>query len=219
MLTTSPSLTADVIAGCVPYVRARIEATAGDYTSALRDTQAFLTAQKTADFYLTITSRAVKQAAVCEILLGRPESALRTIQWLDQFDFVGSNTDDVQALSYLALGDLVAAERHVRVHAARAMTGRLLGETCDSAALLAALADAEGNGSVARKLVLQMGMGQEAAMIIYSNHLAAKLGIAAEHTERRRLAMGYHAGSAEGPSGSRMATAVVRNEVRRRGWD
>jgi hypothetical protein len=85
--------------------------------------------------------------------------------------------------------------------------------------LLAALADAEGDGSVARELVLRMGMGQEAAMIIYSNHLAAKLGIAAEHTERQRLAMGYQAGSAEGPSGSRMALAAVRKEIRRRGWD
>jgi predicted ATPase len=219
VLTTSPSVTADVVAGCLPYVRARIEAAGGDYVAALLDTQAYLTAQETADFYMTTTSRAMKQAAVFEILLGRPESALRTVEWFDQFDFVGSNTDDVKALSYLGLGDLVAAERHVRAHAARAMTGRLLGETCDSAALLAALADAEGNSSVARELVLQMGMGQEAAIIVHSNHLAAKLGIAAEHTERRYLAMGYDARSAEGPSGSRTATTAVRNELRRRGWD
>jgi predicted ATPase len=217
-LTTNPSLTANV-AGYVPYIRARIEATAGDYASALRDTHAFLAAQTTADFYSIIAARAVKHAAVCEILLGRPESALQTIEWLDQFDFIGSNTDDVQALTYLALGEIVAAERHIRVHAARAVTGRLLGETCDGAVLLAALADAEGDGSVARELVLRMGMGQEAAMIIYSNHFAAKLGIAVEHGERQRRAMEYHAGSAEGPSGSRMALAAVRDEVRRRGWD
>jgi predicted ATPase len=219
VLATEPSVTASVVAGHIPYVRARIEATAGDFASALRDTQAFLTAQSTADFYSTTTPRAIKHAAVCEILLGQPESALRTIEWLDQFDFIRSSTDDVQALTYLALGDIDAAERHIRVHAARAITGRLLGETCDSALLLAALADAEGDRSLARDLVLQMGMGQEAAMIIYSNQFADKLGISVEHAERQGLAMAYHAGSIEGPSGSRMALAAVRNEVRRRGWD
>jgi hypothetical protein len=219
VLRTSPSLTADIVAGYVPWIRARISANAGDYASSLDDSEAWLAVQKATDFFSTGATRAVKHAAVCQILLDQPQAALRTMEWLEQFNFVGSNTDDIQALSHLALGELTQAERHVRVHAARAMTGRLVGEACDSALLLAALANAEGNDAIARELVLQMGMGQEPAMIVYSNHLASELGITDEHAQRQRFAMGYHSGSVEGPSGSRMAMTAVRDEIRRRGWD
>ena len=72
-------------------------------------------------------------AAACQVLLGGPVAALRTIRWLDQFDFVGANSDDIQALAQVALGDIAQAERYVRVHAARAIAGSLIGELCDTA--------------------------------------------------------------------------------------
>jgi hypothetical protein len=62
-------------------------------------------------------------------------------------------------------------------------------------------------------------MGQEPATIVYSNYLAARLGITIEHTRQQRLAMGYNARSSEGPAGSHLALAVVREELRRRGWN
>jgi hypothetical protein len=219
VLESSPSLTADIVAGYIPWIRARIAATAGEYESALRDTQAWLAIQAATDFYSTGAARATKHAAVCQILLGRPVEALCTIEWLDQFDFVGANSDDIQALSQLALDDVAGAENRVRVHAARAMTGRLVGEACDSALLLAALAHAEGDDDITRDLILHMGMGQEPANIVYSTHLAAELGITVEHAERQRLAIAYDTASAEGPSGSRTAMTAVRDELRRRHWN
>jgi predicted ATPase len=216
---TSPSLTADIVAGYVPWIGARISASAGDYESALAGVEAWLAVQTVTDFFSTGAARAMKQAAVCEILLGRPRAAFGAIEWFDQFDFVGSNTDDVQALAHLALGETAAAERRIRVHAARALTGRLVGEVCDTAMLFAALAHAEGEDDIARDLLLQMGMGQEPATIVYSAYLATTLGIAAERTGQQEQAMGYDSRSVEGPSGSRMAMAAVRNELHRRGWD
>jgi hypothetical protein len=218
VLRTNPSLTADVVAGYVPWIRARISATAGDYASALHDTEAWLDVQAATDFYSTGATRAVKHAAVCQLLIGETDSAARTIERLDQFDFIGSNTDDVHALRYLALGEIALAEGHIRTHAARALTGRLIGEACDSALLLAALATAEGDIDLGRDLLLHMGMGQEPATIVYSSHLAAQLGITDQHAEGQRCAMGYNTKSPEGPSGSRIALEAVRNAVRRRGW-
>jgi hypothetical protein len=161
----------------------------------------------------------MKHAAVCQILIGQTESARHTIEGLDQFDFVGSNTDDVRALRYLACGERALAEGHIRTHAIRALTVRLLGEACDSALLLATLATAEGDADKGRDLLLHMGMGQEPATIVYSNYLAARLGITIEHARQQRIAMGYSARSPEGPGGSHLALGVVREELRRRGWD
>jgi len=213
-----PSLTGDIIAGYVPWIGARIAANAGDYETALHGSQAWLDIQRDTDFYSTGATRATKHIAVCEILIGRPTDALRTIEWVEQFDFVGSNTDDVRALSHLALGDRSQAEHDIRVQAFRALTGRLIGEVCDSALLLAALAHAEGADDVARRLLLDMGMGQEPATIVYTAYLASQLGLADQHAERQRLAIGYHTTSPEGPSGSRMAMTAVRHELQRRGW-
>jgi hypothetical protein len=218
VVAATPSLTADIIAGYVPWIGARIAANAGDYETALRGSQAWLDIQRDTDFYTTGATRATKHIAVCEILTGRPTDAFRTIEWVEQFDFVGSHTDDVRVLSRLALGDRSQAEHDIRVHAFRALTGRLTGEVCDSALLLAALAHAEGADDVARQLLLHMGMGQEPATIVYTAYLASQLGVTDQHAERQRLAIGYHTTSPEGPSGSRMAMTAVRHELQRRGW-
>jgi hypothetical protein len=108
------------------------------------------------------------------------------------FDFVGANTDDIQELANVALGDVAQAESCVRAHAARALTGRLIGEVCDSAVLLAALAHTEGGDDIARALP--------------------------DHAVAQHLPIAYHT-STEGPGGSRGAMTAVRNELRRQGWD
>ena len=91
--TASPTRAAVDKVNAPPTADSRTGSVVDDYASALRDTQVFLAAQTTADFYTHTAARAVKHAAVCEILLGRPESALRTIEWLDQFDFIGSTVE------------------------------------------------------------------------------------------------------------------------------
>ncbi len=217
-VASHPSPTADIVAGYVPWIGARIAATAGRYETALDGAQTWLQHQRDSDFYSTGATRAAKQVAACQILTGRPADAMRTMEWVDQFDFVSANSDDIRALSHLALGDHARAEHHVRVHATRALTGRLIGEACDSALLLAALAHAEGHDDVARQLLLDMGMGQEPATIVYSAHLAAQLDIADQFAACQRRAIGYQTTSPEGPSGSRLAMTAVRQELHERGW-
>jgi hypothetical protein len=94
----------------------------------------------------------------------------------------------------------------------------LPGQACDSALLLAALAHSEGLDDVARDILGQMGMGLEPATVIYSNDLAAVLGIGAAHHVRQRQTLTFGPNSPEGPSGHRMAAAAVRGELARRGW-
>ena len=134
------------------------------------------------------------------MLLGDPASALRTIEWLEGFDVSIFNGDEIRALAHLALGDAIEAEALIRAHAERALTGRMIGEVCDSALLLAAYAEAEGSQDVARRLLLQMGIGKEAATVIYSEHLAARLGISVQYAERQRIALTYDTSSVEGPA-------------------
>jgi hypothetical protein len=114
--------------------------------------------------------------------------------------------------------DLAAAADLIRAHARRGLSGRLPGEVCDSALLLAALAHAEGDDDVCRELLLRMGMGLEPATVVYSGYLAAQVGVASEHAEQQRRALTYGVSSAEGLSGSRVAEAAVRRELTRRGW-
>ena len=218
-LVTSPGLNTDMAAGLLVWIRARLAAATGDYETALRNTQAWLTQQMSADYFTTGATRGVKHAAVCQLLLGEPAAALETVAWLEQFGVPSSNSDEIRALANLALDNAAQAEHHIRVHAARAISGRLTGEACDSALLLAALAHAEEHDDIARGLLLHMGMGLEPATVVYSTHLAIQLGVTSEHAERQQLTLGYSSTSEQGLSGSRMAMAAVRNEFARRGWD
>ena len=217
-LATNPGLYHGIASGLIPWIRGRIAGLSGDFETALRGTEQFLESSKAADYYTTAAARAAKHAAVCQVLLGDPASALRTIEWLEGFDVSIFNGDEIRALAHLALGDAIEAEALIRAHAERALTGRMIGEVCDSALLLAAYAEAEGSQDVARRLLLQMGIGKEAATVIYSGHLAARLGISVQYAERQRIALTYDTSSAEGPSGTRMAAAAVRDELSRRGW-
>jgi hypothetical protein len=85
--------------------------------------------------------------------------------------------------------------------------------------LLAALARAQGDDELARDLLRHMGGGHEPAAIIASRHLAAQLGMAAEHAEQRRHALNYDPSTPPGPLGTRMAAVAVSVELTRRGWD
>jgi predicted ATPase/class 3 adenylate cyclase len=217
-LTTSPGLSTGIVTGFVPWIRARIAGLTGDFEAALLGTEQFLDSSISADYYTTAAVRAAKHAAVCRVLLGDPAAAITTIEWLEGFDASIFNGDEIRALAHLALGDVAEAGALIRVQAARALTGRAIGEVCDSALLLAAFAEAEGSRDLARQLLLRMGIGKEAATVIYSGHLAAQLGISDQHAERQRLALTYDTSSPEGPGGTRMAAAAVRDELARRGW-
>lgn len=212
-------LRTEIAAGVIPWIRGRIAGHHGDFEAALRGTQEFLESQKAADYFITASSRAAKHAAACQVLLGEPEAALRTVEWLESFDPSTFNGDEIRALAHLALGALTEAEVVIRRYAARALTGRMPGETCDSALLLAALAHAGREDDVARDLLLNMGMCLEPGTVIYSGHLAAQLGMALEHGDRQQLTLTYDDASPEGPSGMRMAAAAVRKELARRRWD
>jgi hypothetical protein len=92
------------------------------------------------------------------------------------------------------------------------------GQVCD-VLLLATLTEAEGDSKRARDLLLNMGAGLEPGIIIFSCHLANRLGIGTEHAERQRRALTLRATDPEGFNGTRMALHAVREEVARRGWE
>ena len=100
------------------------------------------------------TPRAAKLAAACQILLGDPASAIETVAWLESFDISTCNCDEIRALALLAQGDLTQAHDLIRAHATRGLTGRMRGQICDSALLLAVLAYVEADHDTARHLLL-----------------------------------------------------------------
>jgi len=53
VVASNPSLTADIVAGYVPWIGARIAATAGQYEAALHGTHTWLQIQRDTDFYST----------------------------------------------------------------------------------------------------------------------------------------------------------------------
>jgi predicted ATPase len=218
-LTSTPAdVMNDVLAGLIRWAEGRVSAAHGDLEAGLEGILAFLATCRAIDYFPTTTPRAAKLAAACQILLGDPASATKTVAWLESFDISTFNCDEIRALALLAQGDLAEAQDLIRAHAARGLTGRMRGQVCDSALLLAVLAYVEADHDTARKLLLDMGLGLEPATIVYSSHLAAWLDVAAKHNERQRLAISYNAASPQGSGGTRIATAAVRDELARRGW-
>lgn len=63
-------------------------------------------------------------AAMSEVLLGRPDTALAMVAKLDAYDLPFMDGTDVRALAHLALGDIGPATEHIRQHAKRAATSR-----------------------------------------------------------------------------------------------
>jgi predicted ATPase/class 3 adenylate cyclase len=216
---TCPDWLGELIAGLISWVEGRAAASRGDFDEALRGCRAYLAQCDSLDYHPTTTPRTVKYAATCEILLGDPTSAIETVASLARFDASIFPTEDILGLALLARGELTDALPVVYAHAKRGLSGRMPGEVCDSAFLLAALAQAEGEDDHARDLLRQMGAGLEPGVILYSRHLAERLGIGAEHADRQRRALTYPSTSAQGLIGTRLATTAVRAELARRGWD
>ena len=155
--------------------------------------------------------------AVCEVLLGRPESALTTVSKLDAYEFPFLDGTEVRALAFLALDEVNLATEDIRRHAKRAATGRFSRESNDAMVLLAALAHRDGDVDAARQFMLCAGVGRSPAMGGFARHLATQLGIAAEYAADNQAVM--QAGNPHGALGATRSLHALRAELARRGWD
>ena len=208
-----------IASGLLAYSRAVLAGSEGDYETALLEARHALAVEVANGYHTIVTIRGTNLEAACQILLGEPAKALETISTLDEFDLTFLNNDEIRALAYLKMDEVVQAERIIRSHALRAATGRISGEACDSALLLAGLAHAEGDDVTAVALLLHMGIGHRPATRMFSSHLAARLGVTAEHDEGQRRAFGYDLHSEPGPLGAHLAMTALRQELIRRGWN
>ena len=75
----------------------------------------------------------------------------------------------------------------------------------------------EGAGP-SEALLLDMGLGRQPATIIYSNHLAERLNISADHASAQLQALFAAPDSDGGPTGAARARKSLHNEIVRRGW-
>ena len=156
--------------------------------------------------------------AVFEILSGEPETALLSLAALDRARYAYENgePDEIRALAHLALGDVATAVEHIRLHAARALTGTRIRERNDGVLLLAALAHTEGDDDTARALLLNTGLALTCGTVAFARELAVRLGIAEEYRAHEIDAMNPF--TTLGPLGTTNATATLRRELARRGW-
>ena len=187
-----------------------------DPRDALRHTQTCLSASPDPDTCNYIHIDATIIAAVCQIIIGQPETALDTIAWLSDLDLPFYDGAEAAALAHLALGDLDAARRLIERHARRASTDRLSREACDSVLLFAALARAEGDDASARRLLAGMGVGRQPATIAYSRRLAKLLGVEDPQT---RFSSQIDPTHPDGVLGAKLGLRTLRAELARRGWD
>ena len=149
----------------------------------------------------------VVAAAVSEILLGQPETALVTVTQLDEFDLPFMDGTEVRALAHLALGDTETALQYIRRLAKRAATGLYRAESDDAMLMLAALAHHHGDDKAARHFLLVAGSGRQPGTIAYGRHLARQLDIADDH-ESQLLDQ----------TGTIRSMNALRTELTRRGW-
>jgi hypothetical protein len=214
-------LLSGLVAATIRWVEARVAAAHGDLQGGLDGCMDFLAGCGDIDYHLTVTPRAVKLAAICQILLGNPAGATRPITWLEELAPAVFKTEDIQAYALLAQDRCANAEPLVRDQAKEGLSGRgrLPGQVSDSVVLLAALAHAEGDNDVAANLLRQMGAGLEPAAMLMSRHLAEQLGFGVEQAELQERAQGYKANDPQGLKGTRMAADAVRAELTRRGWE
>ena len=145
------------------------------------------------------------------LLVGDPATALEQLESLAGYPFP-YEVEGFRALAYLALGDLDTARTEIRLHAAEAMVGRLSMQANDTALLLAALADAEGDHEKAAELIVEMGSGRSPITIKYGEELAQQLGVGDAYA---RQFVGTRTGDYLGVD---RAMAAVRDEAARRGW-
>ena len=193
---------------------------AGDFATALGELQTSLAIQEQIDFFPAPRAEtALRLGGVCQIILGMPAEALDTVAELDAYGLAFYDGAEVRTLAHLELGDIDTAKHHLRIHAARGRTGRYSGEANDSVLLLAALAHAEGDISVARDLLLNSWFCRTDATIIFSHELARRLEVTNEHERCQRRAVTFGSRSPEGINGRHLAMTALRAELTRRGWD
>ena len=217
-IDSSPKLLHDLDAGLIRWVEGRVAAGRGDIQAGFEGCMDFLTKCRSIDYYPTPAPRAARLAAICQILLGHPTSAIDTLAWLEALDPTFT-TDDVRALAYVAEGRMAEAVPLIRIQAEEGLSGRMPGQVCDSVALLAALTDAEGEAEQTCGLLCHMGAGLDPGFIMLSRHLARRRGVSIEHAEMQDRALAYREDSPQGYNGTRMASDAVRDELARRGWE
>jgi tetratricopeptide (TPR) repeat protein len=154
-------------------------------------------------------------AATAKILLGHPEQALETIDWLGELDIEYYDGIEIRALAHLALGNLDEARRLIRVHATRGVSGRLHGEAADSVLLLAELARVEGDDALARHLLTKVGLARGHSTMRIAHDLAIGLDIADECTALLERDVSP---DADRTKIAARTIAATRSELVRRGW-
>ena len=165
-----------------------------------------------------LSMRLSAMAAACSVIFGEPHDA---IVIADRFRTSATSAtfgDDIRVFAYLALGQLDPARELTRCHAKRGLEGRISREANDSVLLLSALAFAEGERELAQHLILRTGFCRHIAMTLLARDLAARLGIAEEHTSAQLAAHSFSMGDPEGVLGVTMAMNALRLELVRRGW-
>ena len=209
----------DLVAASLRWVEARVAAAHGDLQAGLQGCLDFLAKCREIDYHLTITPRAARLAAICQVLLGEPASAVDTIAGLEEIAPTIFNTEDIRAYALLAQGRLAEARPLVRAQAQEGLSGRLPGQVCDAVVLLAALAYAEGDLNQAGSILRHMGAGLEPGVMQIAADLANRLGCGSEHADLQHRAFTYNPRDPQGLKGTRMAGDAVRAELARRGWE
>lgn len=82
----------------------------GDLVAGLEGCLDFLAGCREIDYYLTVTPRAAKLAAICQILLGNPAGAIETISWLEELVSAVFMTEDIRGYALLAQDRIAEAE-------------------------------------------------------------------------------------------------------------
>jgi hypothetical protein len=154
---------------------------------------------------------------ICSVLLGDPKTALKAADHYSSAFDPGLGTDDeIRALAYLKLGDLEHARTAIKRHAHEGATGKLVQQAASSLVLLAVLADAEGDASVARDIILNMGMCRDAEIWAYARHLAEELGVGTEFEVAQAPLLTDDGDAIQEKDAADIET--LRRELTRRGW-
>ena len=158
----------------------------------------------------------LEDAAIAEVLLGQPETALATVAQLGEFDFPAMDGSVVRALAHLSVGDRTAAIPVVQHVAARAATGTWPAESNEAMLLLAALAHHDGDDDKARHLLRDGGDGRTPGSRGFARHLARQLDIFDTYTAE--VSSLYQPDNPHGPMGGTRSLHALRTELTRRGW-
>ena len=144
-----------------------------------------------------------------------PGQALETIAWLSELEIGYYDAIEIQALAHLALGNMEKAHTLIRVHATRGVSGRLHGEAADTLLLLAELARVEGDHSLARRLLANVGLAPGHSTMRVAHELAIELDIADECTALLERDV---APDADRTKIASRTIATTRSELVRRCW-